>query len=171
MIINNSKIIARTLNINYKNKYLTIMKLILIHKKDLFLIKTKIRLFLKLNSKIIIQIRILINTNPKTKHPWTKHMKWQMMIKTHIQKITRVINHSCLGNCRRITSWIGRIVSMKSLIDMLEEVDPFQVLVSVLILLVTIESNQCFKRMKIIDNFQLTRKVIRIINININDKN
>ena len=54
---------------------------------------------------------------------------------------------------------------------MLEEVDTFQVLVSALILQATIESSHCFIRMKITDSFQLTRKVIKIVNININDKN
>ena len=91
------------------------------------------------------------------------------MIKTQTQNQDKVTNLLYLNKSKRITRMIGLIVSMKNLIDMQEEVDPFQVLVSVLISLVIIENNRCFKRMKIIHNSQLTKKQIKITNININE--
>ena len=91
------------------------------------------------------------------------------MIKMQTQNQDKATNLLYLNKSKRITSLIGLIVSMKNLIDMQEEVDPFQVLVSVLISLVIIENNRYFKRMKIILNSQLTKKQIKITNININE--
>ncbi len=64
------------------------------------------------------------------------------MIKTQTQNQDKATKLLYLNKSKRITSLIGLIVSMKNLIDMQEEVDPFQVLVSVLILLVIIENNR-----------------------------
>lgn len=98
-----------------------------------------------------------------------KLMKCLMMTKMHIQTLIRVIQNQSSDRLDRTINLIELIVSMKNSIDMLEEVEQSLVLDLALILLATIESSHCFRRMRIIDRCQSIRKIIKIINISIND--
>ena len=98
-----------------------------------------------------------------------KLMKCLMMTKMHIQTLNRVINNSSLDKFDRIINLIEPIVSMKSSIDMQEEVEQSLVLDSALISQAITESSHCLIRMKITDRCQSIKKIIKIINISIND--
>ncbi len=96
-------------------------------------------------------------------------MKCLMMTKTHIQIHNRVNNNLSSDKFDRTINLIEQIVSMKNSIDMLEEAGQSLVLDLALILLALTESSPCFRRMKTTDRCQLIKKIIKILNISIND--